>query len=121
MNRIFASVIGVYVTAYVDDILVYSDSFADQCVHTREVFRLLDENNLHVKESKLELFKKKVLYCGYMVDGHGVWPTDASKEEVARTERPRSVKELQSFLGMMNYFRQFIPDFARRQRDCQSW
>ena len=112
MNRILGDLVDRYITVYVDDILISSYTFEEHKEHVAEVFRRLDEHTLFVKREKCLLFQQEMEFCGFMLSGTGMRPLVDSKVEVSKISRPKSVKEVQSFLGSLNYFRQFIPEFA---------
>ena len=112
MNRILGDLVDVYVTINIDDILIYSNCIKDHTRHVDEVLRRLRENKLFVKREKFLLYQKSVTFCGSTIDGVGIKPTIDSQTEIEIITRPTNVKEVQSFLGSLNYFRQFIESFA---------
>ena len=97
---------------YLDDIIVISPDFDSHLERLEEVLKRLRGANLKLKPSKCELFKDKVRYLGHVVSSHGV-STDPEKVEAVRSWKPpTSVKDLQSFLGLAGYYRQYISDFS---------
>ena len=57
----------MFVTVYVDDMMIYYDTFDQYIEHVITVFQLLEDYELHSKDSKCELFKREVPYCGYII------------------------------------------------------
>lgn len=97
---------------FFDDILNYSKSINEYWQHLEQVFKLLRQNKIHIKESKCSFAKSKVEYLGHFICGSGV-ETDPKKiETVAKWPSPTSVKELRSFLGLTDYYRKFVQSYA---------
>ena len=79
----------------------------------RAVFYRLQKANLHVKFKKCQFFREQVEFLGHMVSSAGRKPTPSSKEKLAKFTRPRNVKELQRFLGAINFYRSYIPHMSQ--------
>ena len=104
MNHVLRRGLNEFCTVYLDDILVFSRTPEEHAEHLRLVFSALCEHNLHVKRSKCSFGRSSIEYLGHVVSGSGVSP-DPGKVDVIKTwPQPTSVKELQSFLGMTNYY-----------------
>lgn len=98
---------------FLDDILVFSQSFDDHLKRLEGVFEKLEKHNLKLKPSKCEFFMSEVKYLGHIVSEEGV-KTDPDKIEALKSwQVPRNIKELRSFLGFTGYYRRFIKDYAR--------
>ena len=97
---------------YIDDILVASDTPEQHLEHLKQVFEILKANGLVVNRKKCELGKSSLQFLGYKVDKDGVYPMEHRVEAIKNTTRPTTVKELQRFLGMVNYYRKWIPQAA---------
>jgi len=98
---------------YLDDILVYSKTFEDHLSHLRQVFDHLRHANLKLKPSKCNFACPQVKYLGHVVPPEGIAPDDDKIAAVRDFPRLHSVKTVRSFLGLANYYRRFIKDFAK--------
>ena len=85
------------------------------------IFERLIKSNLKIKAGKTELFKDHVMYLGFRLCQNGVQANDAKTKAIAEMAEPKSLKNLQQFLGAANFFRQFIENFAEKAKgmtDC---
>ena len=110
MSRCLGEILGKIAFCFIDDIIIYSQTVDDHFEHLRNVFTKLREANLHIKLEKCEFFKSKVNYLGHVISREGISYNKSNKIENAIP--PKDVKELQRFLGAVNYFRKFIPMFS---------
>jgi hypothetical protein len=117
MEKIFAEVLYDFVLVYIDDILIFSSSFTEQ--HLDFVLKRLHHFNVKLKLKKCEFGKHECVFLGFLLDGKRVKPNPAKVEAVPGISVPRNVKELISFLGMVSYFRRFIPNFSDRVEPLQ--
>ena len=106
MDSILGDIPRVYV--YIDDILVASDSPQQHLEDLKTVFKVLADNGLVVQRSKCILGKSSLEFLGYYVDSNGVAPLPTRVEAIKEVPAPTTIKELQRFLGMVNYYRRFI-------------
>ena len=114
MNQVFHLLLDVCVIVYIDDILIYSKMAEEHLVHLREVLELLRKHKLYAKISKCDFWSKEVEFLGHVVSADGV-KVDPKKIDVIRNwPIPSSLKELQSFLGLANYYRKFIMNFSKK-------
>ncbi len=113
MNELFSGLItrGV-VIVYMDDILIFTKTLEEHRAVTKEVLRILAENNLSLRPEKCEWERTKMEYLGVVISEDGV-EMDAGKVEAVRAwPEPKDKHELQQFLGFANYYRRFINHFA---------
>jgi deoxyuridine 5'-triphosphate nucleotidohydrolase len=113
MHDVLRPLLGKCVTVFLDDILVYSEDEEQHEQHLRQVLTLLKQNQLYAKKSKCEIGVREVEYLGHVVSGDGIKPMADKVEAVRKWPVPKTVTEVQSFLGLANYYRRFIPNFAK--------
>ena len=112
MHRVFQPYLDQFVVAFVDDILIYSQSEEDHEDHLRVVLQLLRDYQLYAKFSKYEFWLTEVRFLGHVVSASGVSVDPKKVEVVMSWERPKSVFKIHSFLGLAGYYRRFIEDFS---------
>ena len=101
-----------FVLIYLDDLTVYSNNHEEHLKHLRRVFLKCRKFgiSLNLKKSQFALSKGKLL--GHIVSAKGVKIDPVQVEEIWKLSIPRSKRDLQSFLGKINFVRRFIPNFC---------
>ena len=97
---------------YIDDILVYSNTWNDHLNHLRALFDRLNKANLVVNLMKSEFAKAKVTYLGHVVGQGQVLPREAKIQAILDFPIPTTKKELLRFLGMSGFYRKFVPNYS---------
>ena len=97
------------VFVYIDDILVASENLEQHIQDLDLVFKTLEANGMVVQRHKCVLGKSSLEFLGYQVDTTGISPLKDRVTAIEKTTPPTSIKELQRFLGMVGYYRRFIP------------
>ncbi|CAG2216575.1 unnamed protein product [Mytilus edulis] len=97
---------------YLDDIIIYSSNLEDHFNKLDEILGRLQNVGLKLKPSKCEFIKDQVLYLGHTVSKNGISPNPKIVESVSKWQVPNLVKEVQQFLGLCNYYRQFVHKFS---------
>lgn len=100
------------VLVYLDDINVFSKTFSDHMSHLRAVFTRLCKAGLKLKPSKCQFFKNSLEFLGFVVTSKGVKPVPAKVEAIEKMKTPENLRDIQCFLGMLGYYRRFVPKFA---------
>ena len=114
MNDLFQDLINQGDTAtFIDDISVATDIEEEHNELVEEVLRRLEENNLFVKPEKYKWKVREVEFLGVVIGPRGVEMQKEKVEGVLNWPAPRNIKEVQKFLGLANYYRRFIKDFAK--------
>jgi transposase InsO family protein len=117
MNHISRDLIakGV-VEVYMDDILVHTVTIEEHRQVTRDVLRILQENNLFLKPEKCVFHQNEVEYLG-MIVGNGTVKMDPAKILAIKDwPVPKNKRELQRFLGFCNYYRRFIKNYSKHAK-----
>uniref|UniRef100_A0A5S6QQM2 RNA-directed DNA polymerase n=2 Tax=Trichuris muris TaxID=70415 RepID=A0A5S6QQM2_TRIMR len=97
---------------YVDDILVASQSEAEHLLVLQKLFDRLALYGLKVNADKCVLGVKSLVFLGHLVDHNGIQPSPDKVDALQNFPRPTTVKQLRQFLGMVNFYRRFIPNLA---------
>jgi hypothetical protein len=113
MNQVFREYLDEFVMVYIDDIIVYSRTESEHWQHVNKVLQRLRDEQLYAKLSKCEFNKSEVPFLGHVVSREGVKVQPHQIDAIQKWNTPRSVREVQSFLGLANYYRRFIKNFSR--------
>ena len=113
MNRILADLIGKCVFVYIDDILVFSKTEEEHVDHLQLVFDRLREAGLKLKPTKCAFGLPEVKLLGYILNEQGIQTDPDKVAAIANLQPPTTVKEVRSMLGMCNYYRSSLPNYAK--------
>jgi hypothetical protein len=116
MNACLSDLLWRCVLVYVDDIVVWSESFESHLNDLAEVFSRLRAQGFQLKLSKCTFFAQQVDYLGYTIRAGCIAMSTAKVEAIAKFAPPTTKKDLQSFLGMTNWYRRFIRNYSKIAR-----
>jgi len=114
VNDALRDYLDVFCTAYLDDILIYSNTLKEHKQHVRQVLQRLKEFGLQADIAKCEFHVQEVKYLGLIVGTNGIRMDPSKVSAVVDWPQPENVKGIQSFLGFANFYRRFIRDFAKK-------
>ena len=97
---------------YLDDILIFSPDMETHLKHLRVLFERLRSADLKLKEVKCNFLKKHIQYLGHIISGEGISPVPEKLESIQKMLPPRNPKEVKQFLGLIGYYRKFVPQFS---------
>lgn len=101
-----------FVVCYIDDLLVYSRTADEHRLHFEEVLKRLKNQGLKLKLEKCFFQQPRVDFLGHSINAKGITPLLSKVEGIERMARPTKPTEVRQFLGMVGYYRDFIPHFA---------
>ena len=98
---------------YLDDIVIFAKDLANLLERLEAVFQKLEKAGLKLKPSKCELFWQQLAYLGHMISAKGVATDEGKIDAIKNWPTPTNITEVQSFLGFIGYYHQFIPKFVQ--------
>jgi hypothetical protein len=101
-----------YAAAYMDDLVIFSNDWESHLTHVQDVLETLRQANLTAKPSKCSFAQTQVEYLGHIVGNGQIKPKKTKLEAIENWERPKTKRDVRSFLGVSGYYRKFIPDYA---------
>ncbi|KAK1867157.1 hypothetical protein I4F81_009666 [Pyropia yezoensis] len=112
MNDVFIPYLYDFICVYLDDILVYSETYEDHLKHLRKTLAKLRDHKLYAKASKCQFARTTVDYLGHVISDAGFSMEDQKVQAIRTWATPKSKKDVQSFLGMVNFYCRFIKGMA---------
>ncbi|CAM4874461.1 unnamed protein product [Rotaria socialis] len=97
---------------YLDDIIIFSESFSDHLYHLRCVFSALHDKNLLLNPPKCELAVQRINYLGHTIKKDSITPMKDKIEAILRIPEPHTLAQANRFLGSLGWYRKFLPKFA---------
>ena len=109
MEWVLRGISWVHGLIYVDDVIVYSETFSQHLQHLRSVFDRLSKVNMTLKPRKCILARPEVKYLGRIISRKGIRTDPEIDKAVATFPAITNVRELQAYLGLANYYRCLQP------------
>lgn len=101
---------GVFV--YLDDVLIASKTKSDHVIQLKKLCGALSKFGLVINRDKCEFGKDSIEFLGHRISRRGIAPLREKVTAIENFSRPDTVKGLQRFLGMINFYRRFVPRIA---------
>lgn len=113
MNDVLFDYLDDFCTAYLDDILIYSENELEHEEHVKKVLQRLRDAGLQVDLKKCEFSVTRTQYLGFIITTEGIEVDPDKVAAVVNWKAPHNVRGIQSFLGFCNFYRRFIRDYGR--------
>jgi hypothetical protein len=113
MNEVLREFLDISVIVYLDDILIYSKTREEHVRHITQVLERLRKHRLWAKAEKCRFFQNSVDFLGYIVSQDGVSMDPTKVNAIIEWQPPKSVKDIQVFLGFANFYRRFIKGYSK--------
>lgn len=105
---------------YLDDIIIFATSLQEHMCRLRQVFERLREAQLKVQLDKSEFLKQELMYLGHVITPHGIRPNPDKIRAIKQFPIPKTPREIKSFLGLVGYYRKFVPNMAKLTKPMTS-
>jgi hypothetical protein len=112
MNDVLRPLLRRFVLVFFDDILIYSQTWAEHLRHLRVVLTELRRHQLFVKHSKCAFGEQSVSYLGHNISASGVAMDPAKVQAIRDWPVPRSARAVRGFLGLAGYYRKFVHNYG---------
>ena len=112
INDVLHGMLDVFCTAYIDDILIYSNSKKKHQEHVRRVLAALQKTGLQADIDKSEFHVTEVNYLGLIITSNGICMDPHKVIAIQQWETPTRVRDVQAFIVFANFYRQFIHGFS---------
>jgi len=113
LNNILSEKIDRGVVIYIDDILIYTQTEEEHVELVRWVLKKLSENGLCINIDKCIFHVPEVEFVGFQIGTQGVQMSQKKVEDILNWPAPRSMKEVQKFIGFANFYHRFIQGFSK--------
>lgn len=112
MNNILSELVGDICLVYVDDIIVMAESAEQMVNNLKTVFDRLRQYNFKLNAQKCKFARSELKCLGLMCSAKGIRPDPARIEKIKDYPIPVNKKKMEEWLGLVNYYRKFIPNCA---------
>lgn len=113
LDDILREHIGRICFVYMDDIIIFAKNEKEHYDNLNIIFHTLKSANMKVQLDKCEFLKKEVEFLGFVISDNGIKTNPKKVEAITNFPKPKTLRELRSFLGITNYYRRFIRDYAK--------
>jgi hypothetical protein len=113
INDVLAPYLDRFCTAYLDEILIYSDTFEEYQEHVNLVLEAFEKAGLHLKPEKCEFHCQEVKYLGLIISTEGIKMDPEKITAVQDWEAPRNLKDVRASLGFANFYCRFVRNYSR--------
>ncbi|KAM9996527.1 hypothetical protein ACTFIZ_002337 [Dictyostelium cf. discoideum] len=101
-----------FALAYVDDIVIFSDSFEEHTEHLNKLLEKLRLNKIYLSVNKCKFYEKEIEFVGHVLTSEGIKVRDSKVDAILRMPEPVTVKQVRAFIGSCNYYKKFIRNFT---------
>ena len=105
-----------FAIAYLDDIIIFSNTPQEHLSHIHVVFEKLKSANLSMKKSKCNFFSKEIQYLCHILSATGIHPLPSKTHAIQTMKLPTTPKQVRAFFGLVGYYRKFIKGFAKKAK-----
>jgi hypothetical protein len=112
MNVLLLDIAPDNIFIYLDDILIAAHDVEENVMITSKILQCLIANKLYGRLNKCEFFKNTIGFLGFVISKNTVIPNSKSLNNIDSYAAPRTVRQLQQFLGMTNYLKQFVHSYS---------
>lgn len=112
LDKVFHDLKFKFVFNYLDDLVVYSETWEEHLSHLKEVLTRLQKAGLTCNPEKVKFAQPEIAFLGHLVSAKGVRIDPARTQSIRDFPAPKDQKGIARFIGMVNFYRKFIPNIS---------
>ena len=109
-----------WILAYLDDIIIHTHTLEEHLEEVRKTLEMHRDAGIKLRASKCEFFKEEINYLGYHITAEGIKMREDYINKIIKWPKPQTVKQLQTYLGFLNYYRSFIIGFSKLTKEMNA-
>lgn len=113
MENTLSGLIGVSCFLFMDDLICFGKNLKEHNQNLVNILETLRKNDLKLQSDKCSFLRKECIYLGHRVTPHGIFPDSSKFEAISNFPKPKTRKDVRSFLGLCGYYRKFIKDYGK--------
>uniref|UniRef100_A0A2S2NEK6 RNA-directed DNA polymerase n=1 Tax=Schizaphis graminum TaxID=13262 RepID=A0A2S2NEK6_SCHGA len=113
IDKVLGPEILQYIAIYVDDIHIMSNTFDEHMYHLETIFKKLSEHNITINREKSHFLRNKITFLGHVISPEGISMDPEKIETIQNFQPPQNKKQIQVFLGFINFYRRYIRDLSQ--------
>jgi len=113
INDVLRAYLDDFCTAYIDNIMIYSNTLKEHKEQVYKVLKALSDVGLHLKPEKCQFHKQEVKYLGFIIGNNRIRMDPEKISCILDWQTPKNVTDVQCFLGFANFYRRFIKDYSK--------
>ena len=120
LSKVLEGLIGRNLHIYVDDIILFSKTPDDHISLLDQTFKRLDDAQLSVNPEKSNIFTTSIIYLGHRISSKCIQILEGHIDSILKLREPATKKQVRSFLGMVNYYRNHIDNYTNIARPLKA-
>lgn len=113
VNNVFEDIKYKFLLSYLDDLLIYSSSMSEHYQHLNIIFTRLRQAGLTLNPDKIQFAKQEIKFLGYTISQGKIILSEDRITALLSIPKPKTAKQVAQFIGSVNYFARFIPNFSQ--------
>lgn len=112
MDKVLSGISFKSALCYLDDVLIISETFEQHMQDLQEVFHRFKQAGLKLSPQKCKFAQQKCVFLGHEISKDGIRPPSDRLKAISEYPAPKNAKALKRYLGLMNWFKKFIPNYS---------
>lgn len=112
LNKAFSDILYKSVIIFIDDLATFGKDFKIALDNLQQVFQIIDQYGFSLKTAKCKIFSEKIELLGHEISIYGLKPLTRNTDAITNFQRPKTPKQVRSFLGMCSYYRRLVKNFS---------